>query len=401
MLNLKSKPVLALCPFLFALSIACSSEKVRFDVSGQLGYCHSQALKTLQQLPADTCLLPRSISGEACAAWALSGIYDWTSGFFPGILWYDYENSGSDTILSAALRFTRCLAPLGNPASWGDHDIGFQMLCSFGNALRITGDKAYEEMLLGGAEKLARLYNPAVGTTLSWPGMVQKMNWPHNTIMDNMMNLEILFWAAKNGGSKAYYDMAVSHAVKTMENHFRADYSCYHVAVYDTATGDFIKGVTNQGYSDESMWARGQAWAIYGYTMVYRETQDKKFLRFVEKVVDIYARRLPDDLVPYWDFDDPAIPNAPRDASSAAIVASALLELSQLEDDRKMAKSYRSLAEQMLISLSENYQSRDANPAFLRHSTGNLPAGYEIGCSISYADYYYIEALMRYKNWGF
>jgi unsaturated chondroitin disaccharide hydrolase len=377
---------------------SCTAPKDLLNVEEQLDYCHSQVQKTLQQLPADTCLLPRSISGESNTQWALSDIYDWTSGFFPGILWYDYENSADEAIKKAALRLTDCLSPLGNPESWGDHDIGFQTLCSFGNALRFTENEAYKKILFAGADKLARLYNPIVGTTLSWPGMVEKMGWPHNTIMDNMMNLEILFWAAKNGGNKNYYDMAVAHAVKTMENQFRPDYSCYHVAVYDTITGNFRCGATNQGYGDETMWARGQAWAIYGYTMVYRETGDKRFLRFVEKVIDIYVKRLPEDLVPYWDFDDPKIPNATRDASSAAIVASALLELSQLEDREKLAKEYHSLAGKMLLSLSENYQSRDLNPAFLLHSTGNLPGGYEIDCSINYADYYYIEALTRYKK---
>jgi unsaturated chondroitin disaccharide hydrolase len=218
--------------------------------------------------------------------------------------------------------------------------------------------------------------------------------------MDNMINLEMLFWASKNGGSKKLYDIAVKHAETTMENGFRADGGCYHVAVYDTIDGHFIKGVTHQGYADSSLWARGQAWAIYGYTMVYRETGDKKFLRFAEKVTDLYLSRLSEnEYVPYWDFDAPGIPDEPRDASAAAIVASALLELSQLEDDREKSAKYRTTAINMLVELSsDEYQSGTAKPSFLLHSTGHYPKGSEIDASIIYADYYYIEALIRYKS---
>lgn len=217
----------------------------------------------------------------------------------------------------------------------------------------------------------------------------------HNTIMDNMINLEMLFWAAKNGGDHSLYDIAVKHAETTMEHHFRPDYSCYHVAVYNPENGDFIKGMTHQGYSDSSMWARGQAWAIYGYTVVYRETRDPKFLDFACKVSDVYLNRLPEDYVPYWDFDDPAIPNAPRDASAAAVVASGLLELQGYCHGETKTR-YRNAAEKMLASLStDKYQSGAKRPSFLDHSTGHKPGGSEIDASIIYADYYYLEALMR------
>ena len=190
------------------------------------------------------------------------------------------------------------MLPLVTPAHGADHDIGFQIFCSFGNAYRITGNEEYKTVILKGAQKLAKLYNPKVGTILSWPGMVKRMGWPHNTIMDNMMNLEILFWAARNGGGQELYDIAVKHAQTTMKYSFREDGGNYHVAVYDTIDGHFIKGVTNQGYGDSSLWARGQAWAIYGYMMVYRETQDKTFLRFAEKVTELYLENLPEDYIP-------------------------------------------------------------------------------------------------------
>ncbi|GHT28585.1 hypothetical protein AGMMS49574_03180 [Bacteroidia bacterium] len=190
------------------------------------------------------------------------------------------------------------------------------------------------------------------------------------------------------------------HAEITMNNHFRPDGSCFHVAVYDTITGKLIKKATHQGYSDSSMWARGQAWAIYGYVMVYRETKDVRFLRFAEKVTDIYLKRLPEDYIPYWDFDAPHIPAEPKDASAATIVASALVELSQLEDNKSNGNRYKKAAVRMLKSLSSaNYQSRESKPSFLLHSTGHYPNGSEINASINYADYYYIEALTRYKNY--
>lgn len=370
------------------------------EVKKQLSYCDTQVKKTLDEIESSG-LMPRCIDTDA-TDWYKIDIYDWTSGFWPGILWYNYENTKDEKIKKAAIHYTESLIPLLEPKHQGDHDLGFQFYCSFGNAYRLMGDINYKNVLLRGADKLAGFYNPKVGTILSWPGMVTEMDWPHNTIMDNMMNLELLFWAARNGGNRKYYDMAVSHAKVTKENQFRPDGSCYHVAVYDTITGSFIKGVTNQGYSDNSMWARGQAWAVYGYTIVYRETGNKEYLRFAEKVTDLYLKRLPDDHVPYWDFDDPAIPNAPRDASAAAIVAAGLLELVQLEDNKEKAKQYKEAAIKMILSLSsDKYQSRDRKPSFLMHCTGNYPGGYEIDASINYADYYYIEALTRYrKMWG-
>jgi unsaturated chondroitin disaccharide hydrolase len=207
-----------------------------------------------------------------------------------------------------------------------------------------------------------------------------------------------LLWASKNGGGKRLYDIAVQHATTTMHNHFRPDHSAYHVVVYDTVTGNKIKGITHQGYSDASMWARGQAWAIYGYTMLYRETKRPEFLDFVQKVTEPYLLQLPEDMISYWDFDAPEIPKAPKDASAAAITASALLELSTLVTDKTKADFYRQKAEQMLESLSKKYQSGFVNHAFLLHATGHKPKGGEVDASIIYADYYYIEALLRLKK---
>lgn len=375
---------------------AGSKSKVRW-ADRQLEYCRRQIARTLEALPNDS-VLPRSIDIDKCS-WHTTDAYDWTSGFWPGILWYSYENSGKLSDKLQALAYTERQRPLVEESHEPDHDIGFQLLCSYGHAYQNTGRKEYLDILLEGAAKLAKLYNPKVGTILSWPHAVKSQGWPHNTIMDNMMNLQLLFFAERHGGPEEYRDMAVNHARKTMDHQFREDYSSYHVALYDSITGRFIRGCTNQGLNDESFWARGQAWGIYGFTVVYRETLDKTFLRFVEKITEAYLARLPEDYVPYWDFDDPHIPNAERDASAAAIVASALLELSQLEDNEELARRYILASERMLRSLSSvQYQSRNRNSAFLLHSTGNMPGGYEIDASINYADYYYIEALTRYRK---
>lgn len=380
------------------LFVACQKKAApAFDVDQQLAYCAAQASKTLALIPPGDSLLPRNVD-QGKTDWRFVPYRDWTSGFFSGILWYLYEASGEEKWFDEADHYSRILTPLcANPAT--DHDLGFQIYSSFGNGYRLKNSPVYKALLQGAAYELSKLYNSKVGTILSWPGMVQKMNWPHNTIIDNMINLELLFWASKNGGSAALYDQALNHARVTMKNQFRKDHTVYHVVVYDTLTGKSIKKVTHQGYADESMWARGQAWAIYGYTMCYRETKEKEFLDFAQKVSDVYLQRLPEDGIPYWDFDAPGIPNVPRDASAAAITASGLLELSALLPDVKKAKYYREMAEKMLIELSsERYQSRDKNTAFLMHSTGHHPNGTEIDASIIYADYYYLEALLRLKK---
>ena len=373
----------------------------RFDADEALAYC-AQVRRTLDELAqrdggVDYTMMPRNIADSA-SHWYCSKVTkdEWCAGFWPGILWYDYEYTNDPDIRQEAEKFTASLEYLTYEPAY-DHDLGFLMFCSYGNGYRLTRNESYRQAILRSAEALSALFNPKVGTMLSWPRNVA-MFGGHNTIMDNMINLEILFWAAKNGGDKKLYDMAVSHADTTMKYHFRPDYTSYHVAVYDTLTGEFVKGVTHQGYDDNSMWARGQAWAIYGYTVVYRETKEPRFLDFVQKVADVYLEHLPDDYVPYWDFNDPAIPYAPRDASAACVVASALLELSGYVSPEK-GQEYKKAAVCMLESLSsDKYRSGKSKPAFLLHSTGNYPSHSEIDAAIIYADYYYIEALMRLKR---
>jgi len=366
------------------------------DVNKNLDYCARQARKTLLHIPGNA-VMPRNID-NGNTAWRYVPIEDWTSGFWPGILWYLYEATGDEQWRKEADKYSRMLTPLSQRTAL-DHDLGFQMFSSFGNGYRLTGDTTYKEVILRTADTLATLYNQKAGTIRSWPGMVKENGWPHNTIIDNMINLELLFWASKHGANKSLYDIAFRHAETTMNNHFRPDYTSYHVVLYDTLTGRKIKAVTHQGFADESMWSRGQAWAIYGFTMTYRETREQRFLDFAQKVADVYLEQLPEDYIPYWDFNAPGIPDEPRDASAAAITASALIELSQYTADKIKASHYSDMAENILKQLSANqYQSRITNSAFLLHSAGHKPNGTEIDASIIYADYYYIEALLRLKK---
>jgi hypothetical protein len=281
----------------------------------------------------------------------------------------------------------------------GTHDLGFMMYCSFGNLQRLQPADSTKDVLVKSAASLSTRFNPAVGCIKSW-------NSPDSSeflvIIDNMMNLELLFYATKVTGDSSFYKIAVTHANTTMQHHFRNDNSSYHVVNYNKHTGEVIQRRTAQGYADESAWARGQAWGLYGYTMTYRETKDLRYLQMAEKIAAFMLDHpnLPADMVPYWDYNAPDIPNAPRDASAGAVMAAALLELCTYADDAA-AKKYYAAAERILKSLSAPvYKAAPGtNGGFiLMHSVGHLPAKSEINVGISYADYYYVEALKRYKE---
>lgn len=335
---------------------------------------------------------PRSLNTDGSVR--IAQTYDWTSGFFPGSLWYLYEYTGNPNIKQNAINRT---APISNQRyNTGTHDLGFMFYCSFGNALRITDSTEYAAILLDAASSLYSRYNPVVGCIRSW----DFGSWEFPVIIDNMMNLELLFWATKYTGDSAYYHAAVSHAETTIKNHFRPDNSSYHVVDYNKSTGEVIGKSTHQGYSDESDWARGQAWGLYGFTMCYKETGNPEFLSQAEKIADYYIahQNLPEDKVPYWDFLAPGIPSEPRDASAAAIAASALLDLSEYAES---GASYLDFAEQTLNTLaSPAYFSFDNTEQnfLLMQSTGNKPGNSEINTSINYADYYFLEALGRYAR---
>lgn len=321
----------------------------------------------------------------------------WCSGFFPGVLWYLYEDSKDPQLKNYAELYTARVER--EKLTTNNHDVGFMIYCSFGNGLRIAGTDTYNEVLLTGAKSLSTRFNPKVGLIQSWG---KNKKWQYPVIIDNMMNLELLMWASKKSGDTRFADIAKSHADKTMTEHYRPDYSCYHVVSYDPANGEPEKKQTAQGYSDESSWARGQVWGLYGYTMMYRETGNVRYLEQAKKIAAFLMNHpnAPADKVPYWDYNAPEIPNVPRDASSAAIMASALIELSQL-DKSKMAKTYLRYAEDQLRSLTTSQYLAEVgtNGNFvLKHSTGSLPGNSEVDVPLTYADYYYIEALLRLKK---
>lgn len=355
-----------------------------FNPQRELEYCKSQVQRSLSELqPLDYTRSPRNIlSGEH--HWNLRDAKtaeEWCSGFWPGILWMADRPS-------EARAYTNELEYLAYRPIY-DHDLGFQMIGSFLKGYEATHDEHYKTVLLAAADSLATLFNPRVGTLLSWPRNV-KMFGGHNTIIDNMINLELLLFS----GKKENIDIAIRHADTTMKYHFRPDGTANHVAVYNPKNGKHLRNCTHQGYSDSSLWSRGQAWAIYGYTMMYRFTHQQRYLDFAQKVTDIMLHRLPADRIPLWDMDAPSDKQY-KDTSAAAIIASALIELSHYVDAPKSAL-YLGEAKAMLTSLSSPlYQSRATAPSFLLHSVGNLPAGSEIDASINYADYYYIEALQR------
>lgn len=384
-----------------AVFFALQAGAQQFDVDKQLQYCHLQVEKALQALkPWDFTMEPRNIlEGQSTWNCRKACAEEWCSGFWPGVLWMDYGVTKDKEVLRAAEGYTQSLAFLAEQPVY-DHDLGFLVINSFLKGYEQTGNEDYRRIALAAADEITKLCNPKVGTMLSWPRHVKDYGG-HNTIMDNMINLELLFWAADNGGSPLLRHLAIQHAATTMRHHFRPDGSVYHVAVYDTLTGEFLRGQNHQGYADHSLWSRGQSWAIYGYTMVYRYTKDPVFLNQARKAADCYLKRLretSDDMIPIWDMDDPRGTAAPKDASAACVVASALLELSTFLDGWQ-ATTYRKAAIDMLSDLSNSrYLSGKQNVAFLRHSTGHQPNNSEVDASIIYADYYYIEALLRLKN---
>jgi rhamnogalacturonyl hydrolase YesR len=320
----------------------------------------------------------------------------WCSGFYPGTLLYLYEQTKDQSLLSEAERILKVLEKEKNNTS--THDLGFMMFCSFGNADRIASKPEYKDILLTSAKSLSTRFNPKVGCIKSWDSNPSDFL----VIIDNMMNLELLFWATRVTGDSSFYKIATTHANTTIKNHFRPDYSSYHVINYDPVTGAIKQKRTAQGYADESAWARGQAWGLYGFTATYRETKDPKYLDQANHIAQFILNHpnLPADKIPYWDFNAPDIPNALRDASAAAVTCSALLELSGYVDEQQK-KQYLSVAETILKNLSTDpYKaSIGTNGGFiLQHCVGHMPNKTEVDVPLTYADYYFVEAMKRYKE---
>ena len=326
-------------------------------------------------------------------------IDDWCSGFFPGSLCYLYQLTNDKSWLLQSKRFTEALDSI-QYLTW-HHDVGFMIGSSYLNIYRLSPNKAYKKAIIQTAKSLCTRFRKKAGVIQSWNvdrGWQSKRGWTCPVIIDNMMNLELLFEATRLSGDSTYWKVAISHANKTLENQFRKDGSCYHVVDYDPNNGAVLHRQTAQGYADNSAWARGQAWAVYGYTVCYRYTHDRKYLDQAVKTLNFVMQNpnLPNDLIPYWDFDAPNIPNEPRDASSAACIASALYEMNNYLPDN----GYTSLADRIIRSLSspEYRAPLGKNGCFLlMHSVGSIPHNNEIDVPLNYADYYFLEALTRRK----
>ena len=322
----------------------------------------------------------------------------WCSGFYPGTLWYIFEQTNDEAIKKEAERSMDLLEP--NQTNTGTHDLGFMMYCSFGNAYRLTKNEKYKNIIFRSAQSLSTRYRPSIKAIQSWNS---NKYFKCPVIIDNMMNLEMLDWVSDNGGDKKYKQIAINHSNTTIKNHYRPDYSSYHVVDYNLQTGKVIRKATWQGAADCSSWSRGQSWGLYGYTVMYRFTKDKKYLDFARHIAHFILNNpnLPEDKIPFWDYDAPQIPYTERDASAAAIMASALLELARYTNGSEK-QEFINNAEKILESLSsDNYRAKAGqNGGFiLMHSTGAKPLNSEVDVPLIYADYYFLEALKRYKDW--
>ena len=387
------------------ISILCAASVIagcaKDSVKEHIAYADQQLRVLVNECePNDTTtLLPRALSNEGNLIYTPA--HGWTSGFFPGSLWYMYELTGDRYWADKAVRHTEILEQV--QYNTGHHDTGFMIGCSYGNGLRLLQKEEYKPIIVQAAKSLSTLFRPGAGIIRSWGpnnSTVQRKGWTCAVIIDNMMNLELLFEASKISGDTTFAQVAVSHADKTIQNHFRPDYSSYHVVDYNPETGDVNARQTAQGYDDESVWSRGQAWGLYGFTLCYRYTHDPKYLAQAENIANFLLNHpnLPEDLVPYWDFLCPEIPNTYRDVSSAAIMASALYELSTFSENGAF---YKEKADKMLASLSTapyRPELGDCHGFLLLSSVTSIPHGVDIDVPLNYADYYYLEALARKRK---
>lgn len=363
-------------------------EKMKTLVKENLDFAQKQYSKMLETLP-EANMYPKTTKEDGSLEINKSDW--WTSGFFPGSLWYLYEYTNNEKWKIEAIKRTMPLEI--EKDNKGTHDLGFMLYCSFGNGYRLTKDEKFKEILITGAHSLTSRFNENVGCIKSWDW---KKEWKFPVIIDNMMNLEFLFWAADAAGNSKFAEISKIHANTTMKNHFREDYSSYHVVNYDPETGEALWKGTFQGASDSSAWSRGQAWALYGYALCYRFTKDKNYLeqaKNIEKFIFSH-KNMPEDLVPYWDFDRPG---EEYDASAGALYASALIELSNYVE-KELAKDYMKKAMTIIKTLSSNkFRAKlgENNNFILKHSTGHKPGNSEVDVPLSYADYYFIEALLR------
>lgn len=391
-----SKSLLGIFTILLFFSCDNTKNKNTIDVDQILSKAEKQ-IALLLEVSEQADEIPRTVTADGDMHWTYKN-FDWTEGFFPGTLWYLYEDTQNETWKNAAEKFQSKFEDHKNRTD--NHDLGFIFNCSYGNGYRLTKNDAFKDVMITAANSLITRFNPEVGCIQSWDvqyGWQSERNWQFPVIIDNMMNLELLFEASNFTGDDRYKEVAIAHANTTMKNHFREDYSSYHVVDYDSITGVVRAKQTAQGFADDSSWARGQAWALYGYTVCYRYTKDNTYLELAEHIANYITTYsgTPEDGIPYWDYNADKIPDEPRDASAAAITASALIELNGYSQ-----QDYKKDIDKILNSLASDAYTAEigTNHNFiLKHSVGSIPHNNEIDVPLNYADYYYIEALMRYR----
>jgi unsaturated chondroitin disaccharide hydrolase len=365
------------------------SANAQLDVEQTLAYVRQRMLTT----PDFTASYPKIVSGTD---WLAVGPDDWASSYLPGILWYLYDDTNDPLWLDLAMTWTNGID--GQQGYNTNPDLGEMVFNSFGHGLRLTGNSSYQQVLQDAAQSLSTRFNPIVGCSHSWD--IEGTSFP--VIIDDLTNKELLLWAAANGGDPAWTEQVISHALRVANDHVRPDGSTYHVVDYDPTTGQILRKFTNQGYSTESTWSRGQTWGMHGFTTIYRYTQDPRFLDTAILLANYFLQNLPADFVPYWDFNAPNIPDEPRDTSAAAMGASALLELSQLVSDPSLQAAYYGTAQTILASLASRAYLADASAQpenyLLDHGTYDLPHGQGIDTGQIWGDYYFVEALIRFKR---
>ncbi len=383
---------------LLMMVVSCKkTDPMQEVISKSFEVIESQAVEMAEYLDDKEGRLPRSYVKEKDEIITSDSKW-WCSGFFPGVLWYLYEYTGDVGHMEWAEKYSARVEK--EKYNTYDHDIGFQIYCSFGNGYRLTGREDYREVLIVAGKSALERYNPDLGVIRSWDSNPQK--WQYPVIIDNMMNLELLMWNFDHTMKQIFWDVAVSHADKTLEHHFRPDNSSYHVVSYDTITGLPHVKQTHQGAFDESIWARGNVWGLYGFVVMYRETNLERYLDQATAIANLLIDHpnMPEDGIPYWDYLAPEIPDALRDASAGAIMASALIELSTLTEG-ELSQKYLSMAEKQLATLaSPEYLAEPGSNGFfvLKRSVGHLPGNSEVDVPLTYADYYFVEALLRYKT---
>lgn len=394
---MKTKIPIVLSLVLLFATCTTKKESLNEVIDRSLQTAKLHALNMAEELFNSPDRLPRSINPETGELITTDSRW-WCSGFFPGILWYLYESTNDTNLIEFAKVYTSRVEK--EKYTTDNHDVGFMLNCSFGNGLRLIGEQSYEEVLLTGSKSLITRYDSTVGLIRSWD--FNRDKWQYPVIIDNMMNLELLLWAFNYSKDSVFYQIVLSHADSTLKNHYRADHSCFHVVSYDTITGLPELKQTQQGASDSSIWARGQVWGLYGFTMMYRETGKKKYLEQAIKVAELLINHpnMPSDMIPYWDYLAPDIPNEERDASAAAIMASALIELSGFVSETQRSE-YLQVAEKQIRRLaSSDYLAKPGTNGnfILKHSVGSKPQNSEVDVPLTYADYYFVEAIVRFRK---